>query len=461
VASYSYDGLGRQIEINENNALTVVYYSSSGRSVEEYQSTTLMARDVWSASYVNALVYRQNGSGVRYYPLYDANWNITAWVNSSGAVQERYAYDPYGLVSVLSASWTPLSDSSLKLPYGFQGMRTDWWVNKLDFADDRVYNPWFMAWMQTDPLGLAAGTNDYEMEGDGPTDAVDPSGMAPPVRIVSPTVTNTFQWIQEALLGRKPTPPLLIRPIVEAPGRARSIYEVSREGGEGKAGSTALAGLVIVSDTVGVTNLDEARRGRDIFNNDLTPGERWVRGVVGAGQLATTGKLMYDYPTPGQLRVLNPRVKLNGMKCPTLRVGRTLNGSTEWVVKDAKLAQQELARLQAEYTRATNGLKPQVRPRPPGVTRDAGIDIETGQIFVYDDVPPAFRQGYLAEELHHYFQLEERGLLGPGKTLTPQVEKAIEAEVVGRVKRSGFTPYDPRNYAPYTDLPRPPGVAGN
>src|SRR5579884_4168059 len=134
VASYAYDGLDRQIEINENNSLTVVYYSSWGRSVEEYQSTTLTARDVWSASYLNALVYRQNGSGVRYYPLYDANWNITAWVNSSGVVQERYAYDPYGLVSVMSASWAPLSDSVLKLPYGFQGMRTDWWVNKLDFA---------------------------------------------------------------------------------------------------------------------------------------------------------------------------------------------------------------------------------------------------------------------------------------------------------------------------------------
>ena len=143
------------------------------------------------------------------------------------------------------------------------------------------------------------------------------------------------------------------------------------------------------------------------------------------------------------------------------RMGRTLTGSTEWVVKDAKLAQQELARLQADYTAATNGLKPQVRPRPAGVTRDAGIEIQTGQVFIYDDVPPAFRQGYLAEEFHHYFQLQERGLLGPGKTLTPQVETAIEAEVVGRVKGSGFTPYDSRNYAPYTDVPRPPGVAGN
>jgi len=111
--------------------------------------------------------------------LYDANWNITAWVNSSGAVQERYAYDPYGLVSVMSASWAPLSDSSLKLPYGFQGMRTDWWVNKLDFADDRVYNPWFMAWMQTDPIGLAGGNNYYGAFRDQPTDFVDPSGDLP------------------------------------------------------------------------------------------------------------------------------------------------------------------------------------------------------------------------------------------------------------------------------------------
>jgi len=131
------------------------------------------------------------------------------------------------------------------------------------------------------------------------------------------------------------------------------------------------------------------------------------------------------------------------------------------VVKDPALAQKELARLEAEYTKASNGLKPEIRPRPPGVKRDAGIGLARGQAFVYDDVPPAFRQGYLAEELHHYFRLKERGLLGPGKTMTRETEAAIEHEVKDRVKSSGFVPYDHRHYAPYTDVPRPKGVYGD
>ena len=122
---------------------------------------------------------------------------------------------------------------------------------------------------------------------------------------------------------------------MDAPDRARSIYEVTQQGGESGAGSVALAGLVIVSDTVGVTSLDEARRGRDILNNDLTPGEHWLRGLVGTTQLVTIGKGMYEYPTPGQLRVLNPRIKVNGAKCPVPKVGQVAAEVTDAEVEAA------------------------------------------------------------------------------------------------------------------------------
>jgi hypothetical protein len=134
-----------------------------------------------------------------------------------------------------------------------------------------------------------------------------------------------------------------------------------------------------------------------------------------------------------------------------------LNGSTEWVVRDAQVAQRELARLEAEYTRLT-GFRPQT---VAGASRDAWIDVETGRIFISDQVPQAFREGYLAEELTHYFQLREKSLIGAGKTVSPEVARELEAEVITRVRELGFNPYDPRNYAPYTDIPRPPGVAGN
>ena len=104
---------------------------------------------------------------------------------------------------------------------------------------------------------------------------------------------------------------------------------------------------------------------------------------------------------------------------------------------------------------------PRSQPRPPGVASAAHIDVETGQIYVWDDNPPAFNEGFLAEELHHYFQLVELGLLGTRTPLSVDQIKAIETDVIARVTASGFAPYHYRDYAPYTNVPRPPGVAGS
>jgi RHS repeat-associated protein len=55
-------------------------------------------------------------------------------------------------------------------------MRTDLLVG-VQFADNRVYSPTLMRWLQTDPIGLNAGNNAYEIVGNSPTDAVDPTGL--------------------------------------------------------------------------------------------------------------------------------------------------------------------------------------------------------------------------------------------------------------------------------------------
>lgn len=160
-------------------------------------------------------------------------------------------------------------------------------------------------------------------------------------------------------------------------------------------------------------------------------------------------------------------VRLASLLRSSLRTGRSLFGHTEWVPdpRRAGVSQREVAALEAQYTRET-GLRPDLtRRRPAGETRSAGFDPKTREIFVYDDVDPAFRQGYLAEELHHYQQVRDAGYLGKSlpeiEKLQPGFEVAMERDVIGRVRGTGFIPYDPRNYAPYTNVPRPPGVAGN
>jgi RHS repeat-associated protein len=141
------------------------------------------ARYVWSPVYVNALVLRDFATGTpgtlnqRLWVQQDANWNVTALVNGSGVVVERYIYTPYGVVTVLNASWGTLSGSAYSWVYGFQGMRYDP-TSGLYESQSRWYSPTLQRWISIDPLRYGAGDADlYRMEGNGPVDRTDPSGL--------------------------------------------------------------------------------------------------------------------------------------------------------------------------------------------------------------------------------------------------------------------------------------------
>ena len=137
---------------------------------------------MWSPVYVNALVLRDQSSeenGVldqRLYVVQDANWNVTALVNTSGSVLECYTYEPYGAVTVLNASWSALGSSAYAMPYLWQGERYDW-ATGLYHTQTRDVSPTLQRAVEADPLGLTVGNNDYQWEGDHPISVVDPTGM--------------------------------------------------------------------------------------------------------------------------------------------------------------------------------------------------------------------------------------------------------------------------------------------
>ena len=181
VAAYSYDGLGRRITETEGGTTTDLYYSSADQVLEEDVGGEVQAQNVWSPVYVNALVLRDQSSqhngmlDQRLYVQQDANWNVTALVDTSGNVVERYAYDPYGAVTVLNPDFSVRGSSSYAMPYLWQGERYDWAVN-LYHTETRDVSPSLMRPLQADYLGLGPDINDYRWEGDGPIDAVDPTG---------------------------------------------------------------------------------------------------------------------------------------------------------------------------------------------------------------------------------------------------------------------------------------------
>ena len=162
--TYQYDGLGRCIVQNpvvNPGSATDLYYSAEGQVLEERQGNVASMQYVWSPVYVNAMVLRDqlNSDGSiqqRLYVQQDANWNVTALVNTSGAVVERYVYDPYGVVTVLSGTWGTQTGSNYGWVYLFQGGRYDG-VSGLYKFGARDYSAGLGRWIETDPLDLGAG----------------------------------------------------------------------------------------------------------------------------------------------------------------------------------------------------------------------------------------------------------------------------------------------------------------
>jgi RHS repeat-associated protein len=147
---------------------------------------------VWGTDYVDHLLYRDRdadanaatGSGgleERLDAIADANWNVSAVVNTSGTVVERYAYDPYGGSTVIDADWSSDDDnlSDVSWIYLHQSGRLNMELGQYSFHN-REYDPALGRWFQQDPnpAGLYAdGMYLYQMEGSSPVGAMDPMGL--------------------------------------------------------------------------------------------------------------------------------------------------------------------------------------------------------------------------------------------------------------------------------------------
>jgi RHS repeat-associated protein len=172
--AYTYDGLGRRITENPGT-LQDIYFSSAWQVLEEDVAGSMQDQYVWSAVYVDAMTERDTPTQ-RLYVQQDANWNVTALVNTSGSVVERYVYDPYGAVTYLTATWGSLSGSAYAWHYLFQDGRQDQATRLYNFQH-RDYSATLARWISADPLRYDAGdTNLYRFAADAPVDYVDPGG---------------------------------------------------------------------------------------------------------------------------------------------------------------------------------------------------------------------------------------------------------------------------------------------
>jgi RHS repeat-associated protein len=202
-----YDALGRRVRETRGSTTTDLYYSDQWQVLEERVGSDVKLSYVWSPVYVDAMIARDrdtdgNGSlDERLYVLHDANFNVVALVDTSGAVVERFAYDAFGVFFVLTPSWASRSSSNYAWIYLHQGGRWD--------ADGGVYRHWLRdytptlgRWLQQDPMRFAAGdVNLYRGLANRPTMFTDPTGLAvtiPVGMLVAEDVAKLQQQFSDA-----------------------------------------------------------------------------------------------------------------------------------------------------------------------------------------------------------------------------------------------------------------------
>jgi RHS repeat-associated protein len=158
--------------------------------VEERVDGSVAYEYAWDQRYIDAPIVRfqdANTDGdyadaednVLYYTN-DANMNVTALVDESGTVVERYAYDPYGQVTVLDADWSTDADgvSDVNNEVLYAGYRFDPETG-LFHVRNRYYSTSLGRFTARDPLGYVDGMSVYEYVGGNPIHYVDSLGERP------------------------------------------------------------------------------------------------------------------------------------------------------------------------------------------------------------------------------------------------------------------------------------------
>lgn len=192
ISEYAYDGAKRRIlqKTYKEDVLDEVrhlYYTqpSQWQVVEERAgaSTEPERQFAWGLRYIDDLVLRDrdaNGNGTldeRLYGCQDGNWNVTALVDTTGTVEERFAYSAYGTPLFLSSAFETEPPTYIwetlycgyrwELPTGLYHVR------------NRIFIDALGSWVQRDPVEVSGYLRLYEYCYAQPLVYTDPRGLSP------------------------------------------------------------------------------------------------------------------------------------------------------------------------------------------------------------------------------------------------------------------------------------------
>ena len=164
-AAYVYDGLHRQVQ-KSVGAVKTRYVYAGWQRLADYDGTSgsLQQRYVYGTNLTDLLL-EVDSTGLVTYVHCDRTYSPIALTGTSGVINNRYAYSPYG-------DSGPMAGISI----GFSGMRYDAETN-LYYCNRRYYSPACGRFLQPDPAGFQDSLNLYTYVGNDPLDLIDELGQ--------------------------------------------------------------------------------------------------------------------------------------------------------------------------------------------------------------------------------------------------------------------------------------------
>ena len=187
VVTYLYDGQNKRIKKHLQTGPEVVYIYDGWRCIEEreYISSAWKAKRqfVFGGRYLDEeLLFDKDtnndgnctdsGGSTRYLYCQNANWNVVALTDNTGAAVERVSYTAYGQPTVSQVGQAQATGN----PFLFQGQRYCPETG-LYYFKNRDYLPTLGRFIEWDPVGYEDAKSAYSFLNDCPDACNDPLGL--------------------------------------------------------------------------------------------------------------------------------------------------------------------------------------------------------------------------------------------------------------------------------------------